>query len=145
MKTRTAPGSCRLIPFVLAAPWLAGCIIVPIPHRDGPVVTSRRVVEPAETAFIRPGATTRADVLLHLGEPDESWDDDRILAYAWNTSNVTLHFAVFAGMAGGGGGANEITVDHYLLFEFGDDGAVKRFGRKDGTWYQRVTDLPGGW
>ena len=32
-------------------------------------------------AFLAPGTTTRADVILRLGEPSRTYEDDRILTY----------------------------------------------------------------
>ena len=60
---------------------LSGCIVVPIPHEEyayRDASYSPRVIIPADMQFIDPGVTTREQVLLHLGEPDNSWDQVRI-------------------------------------------------------------------
>jgi len=55
---------------------LTGCVPIPTPYG-----TSR--ISEKTIAAVVPGTTTRADVLLALGTPDESDSDDRRFAWYW--------------------------------------------------------------
>jgi hypothetical protein len=108
--------------FALGAP---GCVAVPIPHPEYRVVQSRRVITPADTDFVRPGTTTRAELLCALGEPDFWWGDERVFAYQWTTSNIGIAWAAGGGGAGAVGFVN-IPIHHFLVVTFDPTHRVQR-------------------
>jgi len=77
---------------------------------------------------IEPNTSTRADVVLLLGNPDERVEDDRFFVYDWHETHAVLGFIVAAG-----GAANGIAVvfgeNRVLLLEFAPDGRVVRIGQ----------------
>jgi hypothetical protein len=123
----------RSLPFLsvvfMIAAVPAGCVVVPVPHEEGPVAGSRRVIDEADTGGMRPGVTRREEVLLRLGEPDMRWREDRVLVYRWTTSNLLLL------MAAGGGyqaavGAIDSPISYFLLAEFDERHTLRRFETK---------------
>jgi hypothetical protein len=108
--------------FAFGAP---GCVAVPVPHPEYRIVQSRRVIKPEEAAFVRPGATTRAELLCTFGEPDFWWDGERVLAYQWTTSNLGIAWAAGAGSSGGAGFI-DVPIHHFLVVTFDPDHRVHR-------------------
>jgi hypothetical protein len=78
---------------------LAGCVLPVIPRN----AAWRQTLSPSSCQFVVPGKTTRADVLLALGEPDYSVGVDATFVY-WQ-SGITGGFVVFLAAGGGGAGA----------------------------------------
>ena len=69
---------------------LTACLIAPIPHIG-------HQVGPRQLDQLRPGVSTRADVLRLLGEP-AVLREERLLVYDWTTDNGFLLVAGGAGM-----------------------------------------------
>jgi len=116
--------SCSVLIGVLL---LAGCLPIPVvPHGLG--------VVPDKEAFesLRPGVTTRADVLLLLGEPNHRFDDDRFLMYEWT---VAYGYVIVGGYTQ----AYPIPVaaPHYLCLEFGLDSRLVRNEHLIGSLYAK--------
>ncbi len=63
-----------------------GCIIIPTPHYH--TSGSRTNVREETTTTINPGHTTKEDVFLALGEPDEVSRDGRQLIYRWTITKA---------------------------------------------------------
>ncbi|NJD24497.1 MAG: hypothetical protein FIB06_03725 [Betaproteobacteria bacterium] len=78
---------------------LAGC---PVPLPPGYEGGSRQNVPGVIPAFIRPEDTTRADVMMHLGEPDAIADNESWISYgsAYGYGGMALIMA--AGNTAGG-------------------------------------------
>jgi outer membrane protein assembly factor BamE (lipoprotein component of BamABCDE complex) len=94
---------------------LAGCIIIPVPpYGEGKLA-------PASIDSIKPGVTTREDVLLDLGPPSHRLAADRIFAYEWQ--QTVAHLVV--GFPGGAAGSG---VKSWQVFavEFDRNGVVLR-------------------
>ena len=131
---------CQLLTLLSMAWALSGCIVVPIPHEEyayRDASYSPRVIIPADMQFIDPGVTTREQVLLHLGEPDNSWDQDRIFFYRWEMTNAMVFWAwaIGYGYSGAGdAGVNEVPHAHYLVVEFDRGGVMKRWGLEENNW-----------
>ena len=108
----------RLATALVAAALLAGCIIVPTPPIpiDG--------VPDAKVAALKPGLTTRADVLMAFGDPTLRMEDDRYFVYDWSEVHGE-------GAVGGAPGAYlfEIWDTHRLAIEFSADGRIERLQR----------------
>ncbi len=60
---------------------VAGCIYVPTPQHAH--LGGHGLIGDEEAGRIRPGESSREDVLLLLGEPDYRLGDDRLFVYAW--------------------------------------------------------------
>lgn len=118
----------------------AGCIVTPtVPHTPYDTQHRGEIVREDFLAF-EPGTTTRADVLLLLGEPDLHFDDDRVFAYVWDEA-----WLFFAAGGYGGGAAGEATRHLALMFAFDDAGRLVRKDYlaqpqlgSDKEWYARL-------
>lgn len=108
----------RLATALAGAALLAGCIIVPTPPIpiDG--------VPDAKVAALKPGLTTRADVLMAFGDPTLRMEDDRYFVYEWSE----VHWV---GAVGGAPQAYpfDISDTHRLAIEFSADGRIARLQR----------------
>jgi hypothetical protein len=111
-----------MVLLVLTGVGLGGCILIPTPSVVGYSVITDKTIESLE-----PGKTTRADVLLKLGEPGERLENDRIFVYHWEQ------------VAGFGIGPTSLTNDHYLGLEFGPDKRLKRVKEFSGDWQRPLT------
>ena len=109
-----------MVLLVLVGVGLSGCMLIPTPSVSGYSVITNKSIESLE-----PGKTTRADVLLKLGEPGERLENDRIFVYHW------VHVA---GYGMGPNDAGSIKNDHYLGLEFGPDSRLKRVKEFSGGW-----------
>ena len=65
---------------VVMLTWLSTGCYVPL-NQASP---DQRVYYPATRKDFTPGATTRAEVLLKMGEPDEISVDESLLTYRWS-------------------------------------------------------------
>jgi outer membrane protein assembly factor BamE (lipoprotein component of BamABCDE complex) len=106
-----------------------GCLYIPLPEHaaTGARSTGSSKVTPEIVSSLQPGRSTRTDVLLLLGKPEERHEADRFLIYRW--SAVTGMVAV--GVPGGGG-ATDVVTDYAYCLEFSEDGVLKRHERLGG-------------
>ncbi len=118
--------ACRMGLLVLTGVGLGGCILIPTPSVSGYSVITNKAIESLE-----PGKTTRADVLLKLGEPGERLENDRIFVYHWEQ---VAGFGMVPTALGG-----SITNDYYLGLEFGPDNRLKRVKEFSGDWLHPLT------
>ena len=106
----------------------AGCVILPTGELDTPL--SRGYLAQESLAFIQANSTTKAEILLTLGEPDLVSADEKHFLYWWLTGQGV--WAVFGAYFQSVGGT--ILSHHYLLaVEFGERDVVKRFELKTRT------------
>ena len=118
----------------------AGCVILPTGELDTPL--SRGYLAQESLAFIQANSTTKAEILLTLGEPDLISPDEKHFLYWWLTGQgVWAAFGVVVPIHAAG----TILSHHYLLaVEFGERDVVKRFelktrtrsGYRDGNMFQ---------
>jgi outer membrane protein assembly factor BamE (lipoprotein component of BamABCDE complex) len=102
----------RLIAILLVL--LQGCLIIPTP----PYRSSGRVfITPDMIDFIRTGSTSRAQVLLKLGEPDGVALNEKVFVYGWSVTKAWV-------AVGNGGG--ELTQSQYFLVAFNKDNTVRK-------------------
>ncbi|HMK14382.1 MAG TPA: hypothetical protein VK460_05155 [Burkholderiales bacterium] len=113
--------ACRIILLVLTGVELGGCMFIPTPSVSGYSVITDKTINSLE-----PGKTTRADILLKLGEPGERLGDDRIFVYHWEQ------------VAGIGMVPTSLTNDHYLALEIGPDNRLKRVKEFSGDWLHPI-------
>ena len=93
----------------------SGCLIIPTPEHSGSVITENTINR------FQKEKTTRAEVLLLLGDPVERRLEDRYFVYTWQ--RVAGYLVVGAYTAGG---IAEIPRTHYLCIEFTKDNRIKR-------------------
>ena len=108
------------VSLALSAALIAGCVVLPVPT---PATGSDIVADDAIGA-VRPGATTRADVLLALGDPTESEDADRFFAYDWKVSHGAIVWAWAIAPNAGGVGGYRLWAYRCFAVEFGSDNTV---------------------
>ena len=110
---------------LLVASVLAGCLL-PIPGSVSGGISEETM------ASIRPGVTTRADVLLMLADPHSRSREDGCFTYSWveHHGGAVLVFAV---PGGGAPIAGATTVScHVVAIRFSSDGRVSETRRFDG-------------
>ncbi len=114
-------------PVLIGMLLLAGCLPVPtVPHGLEPVPDQETVDS------LSPRASTRADVLLRLGEPRHRLDDDRFFLYEWD---VAYGYVIVGGYTQ----AYPVPVagPQYLCFEFGPDSGLVRREHLIGSLYAK--------
>lgn len=125
MKTFTS-----LIGVVLLSTALTGCIVVPLSERPSP--DRRQNITGEVPAFIVAGVTTRADVLLRLGEPDGTSAHDLQFTYTKGvqTGGQALLMCAAAGCIGGS--FSKMDYDR-LTIQFDDKNVVTS------SWHERIS------
>jgi hypothetical protein len=74
--------SLLLLPLLLSAVVVAGCVAFPIKFGEEEALAGRRI-RPEDLAFLKPGITTRDEVVSKLGAPTLDLSDLGILSYVW--------------------------------------------------------------
>lgn len=112
----------RLTRLLLGALLLAsqvGCLIWPFP--TGQLLSGRGRITPQYAAPLKVGESTREEVLLHLGEPDEVLEGGKVLIYRWTEARG------FFAMGGYGSGVLIPFPGHRAVrLEFGADARLVR-------------------
>lgn len=83
---------------------------------------SRHNLNPKTPDALRPGVTTKEDVLLTFGEPDFASEDGQRLGYAWS---MVKAFWAIAGTIGGGV-SGEVTRSYVVETSFDANNRVSR-------------------
>jgi hypothetical protein len=109
-----------------------GCIYIPTP-----ALSTGECCEISSNFadWIKPGKSTRAEILLHFGDPEKRLEDDKFFVYGWEKT----HGYVFIG-AYVTGVAIPTNNRHFLLIEFDADGIVRRSGFIDPSWAWQDTE-----
>jgi outer membrane protein assembly factor BamE (lipoprotein component of BamABCDE complex) len=107
---------------LLGAMCLSACVVLPVPTPP----TGSEIVGDEAMKAIKPGTTTRADVLLALGDPNESDEADRFFAYDWKVSYGAIVWAWGIAPNVGGAGGHRLWAYRCLAIEFGPDATVAR-------------------
>ena len=121
---------------LLLACLAGGCIVVPLPvpaHSRNP--ERREVLTEAQLEFLREGETTRAEVLLQLGEPDRSTPDGAALLYCWEPARALLLWGTY-----GAAGWALLGPDSALVLRF-DEGGVLRARELAEDWFEPVREM----
>ena len=105
-----------------------GCVILPVPLPKDTVMAGRPVTE-FQQSFIRPGATTREDVVRHLGQPFIIWEDARVFIYRWDMRQGILVWAILWPGTDIVGDAHDVPKHYLLLIQFDGNNVVRRFER----------------
>jgi outer membrane protein assembly factor BamE (lipoprotein component of BamABCDE complex) len=111
---------------------LSGCIIITTPSHGGDGVITKETIESFE-----PGKTTRADVLLRLGDPAIRREEDRFFAYQWTRRSGYWAVGLPLPMGPGPSTGGPIRRSCYLGLEFTPDNRVKRVKVLD-HWFSLI-------
>ena len=99
---------------------------LPIPTGDA-IPGKGRGLTSEELSFIRPGITTKGEVVEQLANPDVIWVEERIFAYTWWTRWGILYSGGVTPY-GASASADDIGVKHnVLLIRFDPNDRVERF------------------
>lgn len=112
----------RLIPLILGTLVLfgqVGCLIWPFP--TGHLLAGRGRITPQYAAAVKVGQSTREEVLLHFGEPDEVQEGGKVFLYRWTEAR-----GFFAMAAYGSGVAIPFPGHRAVRLEFDADGRLVR-------------------
>lgn len=112
---------------------LQGCIIIPTLEHHTDEYRTRGIIDEETIAFIKPGYTSKEEVLLKLGEPEYVWDNGRKFVYHWK---VTRGYLIYGG--GYTGGINSLAKDYVLLIHFEQDDHLSRFEIKSEQFSDQV-------
>jgi outer membrane protein assembly factor BamE (lipoprotein component of BamABCDE complex) len=119
----------RCIWFILLLfPLLNGCVIIPTPEHGAGVTGGRGQIPQKTLDLIKPGVTTREDVLLLLGEPDIVDENETTFAYCWSVVEGYLFWGVGAaggGVAPGAAGGGPIPKMYGVTIKFDRQGVVQ--------------------
>ena len=99
----------------------SGCVYVPTPAIDTGSGKNGAVSHTTINS-LKLGETTRGDLLLLIGMPDERYGQDRYFIYEWEAQEGLFYI----GLGGGGSGFDHIAV-HYLCVEFDETSRIKRY------------------
>jgi len=102
-----------LLLLLLLTTVVGGCLYIPTPRYGG---GAGHQISDYSIKALEPGTTSRADVLLSLGEPMGRYEDDRFFFYTWEVGKGILIVAW-----PGGGAGKPIFDEQMLALEFGAD------------------------
>jgi hypothetical protein len=114
---------------ILSILLIIGCLYVPT-HEHGESMITDEAME-----FLVPNKTTRADVLLRFGDPDQRLEEDRFFIYHWRT---TIAYVIYGG--GWGATGEPDTNRHYLGLEFTPENLLKRWKHFEEGYLQLHTE-----
>ena len=115
---------------------LSGCVILPLPSYGGVGVITKETIE-----LFEPGKTTRADVLLRLGDPDKRLEDDRFFVYQWTREHGGWGVGIPTPYGAVTLAQGDFPRSHYLGLEFTPDNRVKRVKVLD-PWFNLSEQYP---
>ncbi len=108
----------------------AGCIALPVPEHAADY-SDRAPIGEESLEFLEVGSTKREEVVLNLGRPNYTRDNERAFVYEWDTESAWL-VTVFVPYCTTCGPKKIISYKTYeLLIEFDDIGIVKGFEIKE--------------
>jgi hypothetical protein len=125
--TNRSPTFGLLMFFCLPVLW--GCAAIIIPSSENQVMSGRKITS-ENTAFIKPGFTTRDEVIKELGRPDMDLKDSRTIAYCWEVLDAYMPW-IIGGHYSAVGGFAEIGKPYVLLINFDQDDRVSKFEIKE--------------
>jgi len=112
-----------IVPLLLLSLLFTGCIgVTRVPERTR---TPQGLVKKIDLSFLRPGDTTRAEVLEKLKPIDAGFHSDHFFLGRWDTSKWG-GWAFVAGGNSAAGGTKRFWHDVNFLAEFDDKGTLKR-------------------
>lgn len=106
-----------LATFIMILLFNSSCVYVPLPAHN--LTSPKGVINDELVKSLKPGETTREDLLLLVGAPDTQYEQDRYFIYEWEATEGAVVVA--------GGGGDFIVKAHYFCVEFDEDNRIKRF------------------
>jgi len=154
MKCLKIHNATRIL-FMLFIPvlFMQSCIVLPV-HTGDTIPGKGRGFTSEELSFIRPGITTKGEVVEQLANPDVIWVEERIFAYTWWTRWGILYSGGVTPY-GASASADDIGVKHnVLLIRFDPNDRVERFevthpsrfdsyGEHLEKWHNQIKNPPG--
>ena len=107
---------------------LTGCLVIPLNRNSG---SARTNLQGQSRQRFVPGQTTRAEVILALGEPDAASSDESQLAY--RSEKEVAVWVLVGGGYGGGAAAGSVFKNHFWIFEFDPQGRFET-AKESGRW-----------
>lgn len=103
----------------------SSCVYVPLPAHD----LTNGVINEELIKSLKPGETTREDLLLRVGAPDTEYEQGRYFIYEWAaTEGIFVYY---------GGSSKDQIVIHYFCVVFDEDNRIKRFAHfKSGFYFK---------
>lgn len=126
---------------MVTVPW-QGCVIIPIPAPEHGLLHGHGAIAEAETNVLEVGKTTREEILLQFGEPQISFNEDRMFLYTWEV----IRGYVLVGVAYLFGGVGVIPKDYLVFLEFDEYSKLKRIERTSlGVFDQSIAKQMDQW
>ncbi len=124
-----------LTTFIMILLFNSGCVIVPLPSHD--LTSIKGVINEKLIKSLKPGETTREDLLLLVGAPDAQYEQDRYFIYQWEVTEGVI------GAPGLGGDIELVVIAHYFCVEFDENNLIKRFAhfKSDGLFKSKFDAL----
>lgn len=108
-----------------------GCVVIPTLEHYSHGFDTRGSIDENILQFIRADTTTKEEILLKLGEPEFTWQDERKFLYHWTMVRGYIAWAIGGGYTGSVG-IHQIPRDYLLLVEFDENNIIKRYEIKSG-------------
>lgn len=122
---------------------ISGCAYIPTPeHSPGKEFFS--AIPKEAIKLLKPGKTTRAEVLLKFGDPTQRFKQDRFFVYSWELKNGYFVWS----FGWGTGGAEPTTKIHSLCLEFTQDNILRRFEHIEAGFsgfFKSIDELTSEW
>lgn len=138
MKSYPSVGVLWLSQVVLLM-FFTGCVVIPIPTKETKVL-SGRPISPEKRVLLKPGETTREQVVNCLGPPSYEWEDRRTFAYVWD-----MRQAIALWIAGayytGAAGVEDVPKHYVLLIEFDAGSKMVRSELVKRPWLESLKGL----
>ena len=116
---------------------VTGCIVLPVPvnyHTHG----SRKNLRAEDTPWLVPRQTTRTEIVLRLGEPDEIEEDGSKLVYRWEKIYLQLWVAGGGGYSAAGG-RTDFGRDYALELTFDSHGNLTNHALQKSEFETKAT------
>jgi hypothetical protein len=133
---------CRVgLAIVMLVQWLAvtGCVPVQVASSSDPPLAGQRI-KPDDITFIKPGVTSREEVIAKLGPPTVDLSDLRTLVYVWIELKEQWVGVIPFGVA-----TAPRTADFALLVVLDEDNHVVRAGIDQRSWADTVISQSRKW
>lgn len=128
---------------------ISGCAYIPTPEHSEefgflgqPAGMSGQVMISKDTInLLKPGKTTRTEVLLKFGNPTQRFQQDRFFVYSWE--RISGYFLWSFGMCTGG--CEPTFKTHSLCLEFTQDNLLRRFKHLKAGLFKNMDELMSEW